>query len=417
MTQNYCTQGAVQPSVSVSSLRLHILVYLMFFAFAMTSDAVGVIIPHLVEHYQLSHTQVSAFHYAPMIFIAVSALLFGFLADKLGRKPVICVGLALFAVACFFFSVSEIFLMFVALLSLIGIAIGLFKTGAVGLIGDISSDSKQHTQTMNRVEGFFGIGAIVGPAIVSYLLVAGLSWKYLYLAAGILCAVLCIATFLIRFPKIKTNNKVQQEAKVSLKDTFSLFSNKFTLGFSLATALYVAVEVAIYVWMPTLFTDYQGDYIWLATYALTIFFVLRAGGRFLGAWLLHLFSWEIVLFISTLMVAACYLLSMLGGIDAAVWGLPLSGLFMSVIYPTLNSKGVSCFPRHQHSAIAGIILFFTAASAALSPLLMGFISDSFGHIQYGFYLATGLAILLSLMCGVNLLKKPATKVLAELGEQ
>ena len=413
MTQTYCAQGTVQTSVSL--LRLNILVYLMFFTFAMTSDAVGVIIPHLVEHYQLSHTQVSAFHYAPMIFIAISALLFGFLADKLGRKPVIAVGLSLFAIACFFFSVSETFLMFVALLSLIGIAIGLFKTGAVGLIGDISSNSRQHTETMNRVEGFFGIGAIVGPALVSYLLVAGLSWKYLYLAAGVLCALLCVTTLFTDFPQLH-NTHESQSNKVSLKDTFRLFFNKYALGFSLATALYVAVEVAIYVWMPTLFTDYQGDYLWLATYALTIFFVLRAGGRFLGAWLLQLFSWEVVLFVSTLMVAICYLISMLGGIDAAVWGLPLSGLFMSVIYPTLNSKGVSCFPSHQHSAIAGIILFFTAASAALSPLLMGFISDSFGHIQYGFYFATASAILLSLMCGANVIKKPAAIVLAELGE-
>ncbi len=411
MTQTYRAQGTAHTSVSL--LRLNILVYLMFFTFAMTSDAVGVIIPHLVEHYQLSHTQVSAFHYAPMVFIAVSALLFGFLADKSGRKPVIGAGLALFALACFFFSVSETFLMFVALLSLIGIAIGLFKTGAVGLIGDISSDSARHTETMNRVEGFFGIGAIAGPALVSYLLAEGLSWKYLYLAAGGLCALLCIATLLTAFPAIKRTDEPRSD-NVSLKDTFSLFRDKFALGFSLATALYVAVEVAIYVWMPTLFTDYQGGHLWLATYALTIFFVLRAGGRFLGAWLLRRFPWETVLFTSTLMVAVCYLISMLGGIDAAVWGLPLSGLFMSVIYPTLNSKGVSCFPRHQHSAIAGIILFFTAASAALSPLLMGFISDTFGHIKYGFYFATASAVLLTLICGVNLLKKPAAGVLAQL---
>ena len=53
-----------------------------------------------------------------------------------------------------------------------------------------------------------------------------------------------------------------------------------------------------------------------------------------------------------------------GGPEPAVYLLPLSGLFMSIIYPTLNSKGISCFPRSQHGAVAGVILFFTALAAA-----------------------------------------------------
>ena len=47
---------------------------------------------------------------------------------------------------------------------------------------------------------------------------------------------------------------------------------------------------------------------------------------------------------------------MIGGIDAAVFLLPHSGLFVSVMYPTMNSKGISCFPKSQHGAVAGVIL-------------------------------------------------------------
>ena len=42
-------------------------------------------------------------------------------------------------------------------------------------------------------------------------------------------------------------------------------------------------------------------------------------------------------------------------VAAAVYLLPLSGLFMSMIYPTLNSKGISCFPKVEHGAVAGVI--------------------------------------------------------------
>ena len=70
-------------------------------------------------------------------------------------------------------------------------------------------------------------------------------------------------------------------------------------------------------------------------------------------------------------VLACFLGSVSGGVEVAVWLLPLSGIFMSVIYPTLNSKGISCFPKSQHGAVAGVILFFSCGAAALGPLAMG----------------------------------------------
>jgi MFS family permease len=74
--------------------------------------------------------------------------------------------------------------------------------------------------------------------------------------------------------------------------------------------------------------------------------------------------------------------------------LPLSGLFMSVIYPTLNSKGISCVPKTTHGAAAGVILFYTCLSAVLAPLAMGVVSDAMGGPVYGFALATVFAGLL-----------------------
>ena len=54
----------------------------------------------------------------------------------------------------------------------------MFKTGALALIGDISTSTAQHTSIMNTAEGFFGVGAIIGPAILTRMLAAGMSWKW-----------------------------------------------------------------------------------------------------------------------------------------------------------------------------------------------------------------------------------------------
>lgn len=379
------------------------LTFLMFMMFAMTTDAVGVIIPEVMKQFQLSMTAAGLMHYAPMVAIALAGISLGFLADKIGRKKTIIIGLALFAANSYLFLVGNTFAFFLGLLIISGMAIGVFKTAALALIGDISKSTTEHTSTMNAVEGFFGVGAIIGPFIVTYLLKTGVEWKWLYVIAGTLCIVLIALALMVEYPKtIKTTDD-----PINLKGTLSMMKDPFALGFSFAAFLYVAVECAIYVWMPTLIAGYKGNAMFIATYALSIFFILRAGGRFLGAWLMSRFNWAVVLSIFSFLIFICFLGSVVGGIDFAVILLPLSGLFMSVIYPTINSKGISCFPKAKHGSVAGVILFFTAAGAALGPLLMGAVSDAFGHnAKYGFVLATVFSALLLAGVLINLVFNP-----------
>ena len=143
------------------------LTFLMFMMFAMTTDSVGVIIPKVKEEFKLSDTAAGAFHYVTMTAIALAGIFLGYLADKLGRKKTIVLGLVLFALNSYLFAAGDSFLFFLALLVISGASIGIFKTGALALIGDISTSTSEHTRTMNIVEGFFGVGAIIGPAIVT----------------------------------------------------------------------------------------------------------------------------------------------------------------------------------------------------------------------------------------------------------
>jgi fucose permease len=195
--------------------------------------------------------------------------------------------------------------------------------------------------------------------------------------------------------------------------TLRMMGNPYALGFSTLIMMYVATEVAIYVWMPTYLQGYTGTLTWLPLYALSIFFVLRAAGRFLGTWLLGMFRWTHILAVFGIAIFACFAGSLAGGVQAGVYLLPLSGLFMSMMYPTLNSKGISCFEKSEHGAAAGVILFFTAAAAAAGPLAMAAVSDLWGGVRYGFVLATAFAALLALGLIYNAIANPAQARLAQ----
>ena len=385
------------------------LTYLMFAMFAMTTDSVGLIIPEVIRTFQLSLTAAGTFQYATMTGIALAGLLLGQLADRFGRRPTIVAGLTLFAAACFLLAAGDAFLFFAVLMGLSGLAIGVFKTGALALIGDISTSTAQHTAIMNMAEGFFGVGAIIGPAVLARLLAAGLSWKWLYVIAGTICVALIVLALLVKYP-----DRAKPAGGSGSGGTGRAIRNPYVLAFSAGAFLYVGAEAAVYVWMPTLLAGYTGTATTLAVYSISIFFLLRAAGRFLGAWMLTRFEWQAVLALFSGSILLCFGLSAVGGLSWAVYLLPLSGLFMSVVYPTLNSKGISCLPKSEHGAAAGVILFFTCVSAVLAPLAIGAVGDAMGAIAYGFWLATGFAALLFAGLTANWLLNPTRTVLEQL---
>jgi fucose permease len=401
--------GSGQQNITV----IRRLTILMFMMFAMTTDSVGVIIPQIVKEFRLSLTAASAFHYATMSAIGLAAVLLGFLADRIGRKRTIVLGLVIFALNSYLFIIGKSFAFFLCLLSVSGAAIGIFKTGALALIGDISSSTTEHTSTMNMIEGFFGVGAIIGPLVVTTLIAGGVSWKWLYAIAGSICVLLIVTALMVRYP----HTMKATEEPVDLRRTLHMVRNPYALAFGLGAFLYVATESAVYVFGPTYFAEYRGTLALLATYGVTVFFILRAAGRFVGAWMMARMDWSRVVAFFSLAILLCFAGSVYLGVQGAVVLLPLSGLFMSVIYPTLNSKGISCFQKSEHGAVAGVILFFTCAGAALGPLSMGVIADRFGHAKYGFMLATGFAVLLCFGLFYNWLMQPTRALLATLDER
>jgi fucose permease len=386
------------------------LTFVMFMMFAMTTDSVGIIIPEIIKTFRLSMTAAGMFQYATMAGIALAGFFLGHIADTFGRKPTIVLGLVLFCVASYLFAAGNSFVYFSILLALSGVGIGVFKAGALALIGDLAKSTTEHTSLMNTVEGFFGVGSIIGPAILARLLAKGASWKDLYILAGTICVVLILIALQAQYPH---STKASQES-MDLRNTVAAMKNRYALAFSLGAFLYVATEAAVYVWMPTLLAGYKGSAAALAAYSISIFFILRAAGRFIGARLLERFYWTKVLALFSGVILICFIGTVIGGPGSALYLLPASGLFMSVIYPSINSKGISCFPKSEHGAVAGVILFFTCLSAVVGPLAMGAVSDAMGDAKYGFVLATGFAGLLFAGLLLNWMFDPTRELLSRL---
>ncbi len=349
-----------------------------------------------------------------MAGIALAAILLGQFADRFGRRTTIVAGLTLFGAACFLLAAGDNFLVFAVPMGLSGLAIGVFKTGALALIGDISTSTTQHTAIMNTAEGFFGVGAIIGPAILAWLLAAGLPWTWLYVIAGTMCVALIVLALLVKYPVAANPAGGGASRGSAFSGTGRAMKSPYILAFSAAAFLFVGVEAAVSVWMPPLLAGYTGSATTLAAYSISIFFLLRAAGRFGGR-----VDADVVPLAARagavqrqhprLLRAQRGRRRRLGGVPAAAVG-PVH-----VGDPSHRQfEGDQCLPRSEHGAGAGVILFFTCVSAVMAPMAIGAVGDAAGDIAYGFWLATGSAALLFSGLLLNWLLNPTRAVLEQL---
>jgi len=151
-------EKATATAAQRSSLILKALVFAMFAMFAMTTDSVGTVIPSVIREFNLGLTAGGSFQYATMAGIGIAAIALGFLADRKGRKTTILIGLAMFGLSSALFAAGHAMPLFVTLLFFSGLGIGIFKAGALALIGDLSGSTRDHARTMNLVEGFSALG-------------------------------------------------------------------------------------------------------------------------------------------------------------------------------------------------------------------------------------------------------------------
>ena len=166
----------------------------------------------------------------------------------------------------------------VALLAIAGLGISVFKTAALALIGDVTASSREHTRFMNTVEGILcrgrhsGTGDRGRPDRRRHVVEVALCRRGRDLPGA--------GGHGQRRARAGAANDVE---RASAAQMLEVLRDPLALGFSLLVALYVAVEVAIYVWMPTYLAGYEGPNLWLQAWALTFFFVLRAVGPFSSA--------------------------------------------------------------------------------------------------------------------------------------
>ncbi|WP_240417406.1 MFS transporter [Paenibacillus periandrae] len=201
----------------------------------------GIIIPVLPD--AIEGSGASSFHLGMLLSIYslasfLMAPIWGSLSDRIGRRPLIILGIVGFSVSFFIFGIAgdNLTLMYVSRI-LGGLFSGAATTCAVAYVADITTEENR-TKGMGLVGMSIGLGFIFGPAVGGILS----KWGYqipFYTAAGLAFVTFLFALVMLPESLAKEKRHKTQGAKVSRWTAFVgtvkyLYVLSFFVSFTLA---------------------------------------------------------------------------------------------------------------------------------------------------------------------------------------
>ena len=385
----------------MSNWKIKTSLFLNYFVFAILLNSVGTVILQVQNNYGVSESAASILEAFKDLSIAAVSFLVASYITRIGYKNAMLIALGLVTAACFLMPTLSSFWMTKVLFAAVGTSFALIKVSVYATIGIITNDKKEHASFMNFIESFFMVGILTGYFIFSAFVddqnPQSTSWLNVYY----LLAVITIVAFILLFTtKLDESSVKSSESKPFLEDftdMMKLAVKPLVLVFIISAFTYVLIEQSIMSWLPTFNSKVLNLSATLSIQMASILAASTAVGRFSAGIALRKIHWFNVLMVCLISAAALVLVAIPlatsgehGIIESwtdaplGAFVFPLIGLFLSPIYPAINSVILSTLPARQHGPMSGLIVIFSALGGTTGSIITGNIFQHYGG-QTAFY--------------------------------
>ena len=320
-----------------------------------------------------------------------SSLLSDRMTRRFGTGNVMVVSVAMTALALFGFSASRSFWM----LCLLAVPYGL---GAGGVDASLNNYVALHyaSRHMSWLHCMWGVGASVGPYIMSYALLGGMGWNkgYLYIAVF---QMILTAVLLISLPAWKKRSAENQTAAKALPLS-QVLRIRGAKEIMLAFFCYCALEQMVGLWASSYLVMKDGLSADEAAGFASLFYIGITAGRAIGGFLTYRFNDKQMIRLGEAVLAIGVVVMLLPfGRVVSMTGLVLIGLGCAPIYPSVIHSTPDHFGAENSQAIIGVQMASAYIGSLLMPPVFGLIAN---HIGVGL-LPVVAALVLALMAWMN----------------
>lgn len=356
---------------------------------------------------------ISSLLYLAYIFCQLPA---GYLADKLGQKKILAMGLFVQGLAVLGTGLSRDVRSFILFRFLTGIGQGTQFTSQFGLASRLIP-KKKRALGVGIIHAGMSVGIIYGLMLASQITFRfNLYWGVSFILSGILTLIIFLI-LIITLKEPEKNNHEEEESTSAALPLKDVLLNKNLFFISMVGLFEAYVVFMLFSWLPyylTLkgFSEAQAGSLSslasLLTIPATVVLALysdRIGSRkslimfFLP---FTIFSLLVILFSNNLVLISLALL-----LNGLFGRMTIAPLHISLIADTVDAQ--------NRSTALGFFNTFNSFSMFLAPSLTGFLADVTGFFEAGLYLAIFLQILAFVLFGLFVSEN--TEKLQEEGER
>jgi fucose permease len=367
-----------------------VLILITFFVISFLTNILGALNPNVSKSYTLTETMAGFLPFAFFIAYGVMSIPSGLLLEKWGEKRMMILAFGLAFAGALVFALFPKFNVFVISLFTIGTGMAVLQV-VINPLLRVSGGEEHYAFNSVLAQLIFGLASFVSPQMYSYLVTnidkgntgkpfislmselvpPSLSWVSMYWVFALLSILMIVVIFFVKFPKVE----LQEDEKAGSKESYiELFKNKYVILYFLGIFMYVGTEQGISYWMSKFLSNYHGfNPDTVGADAVSYFWGLMTIGGILGLVLLKLLDSKVVLRWFTVLAMISLAMALFGGGQLALWAFPISGFFLSVMYPVIVSLGLNSVSKH-HGSFAGILMT-GIAGGAIVQILIGGISD------------------------------------------
>lgn len=373
----------------------------MFFALGMVTAGLGPVLPELATNTASSLSQVGSVFSMLFLGALLSQTVAGPLMDRLGQRLLLLVGLAVLAAGVLGVSLSHSFPLFVACALIGGLGHGAIDVGGNVMVAE--AYAARRVSALNLLNVFFGIGAVVGPAISSLTL-----GKYatavptLWLSSGLVLLVI---------PLIYASSTIRAGALTHERGAGKLVYRVPVLwALGILLLIYVGVENGMGGWTTSFIDRTTTLGIDRAALVTSGFWFMMTAGRMLGVLLgARLSSGRVLGFsLGGSLVGGVLLALTPGNALISVLAVLILGFFFGPVFPTVLAITTSRFPMGAGSA-ASVVVVMGSLGGMLIPWIQGVILESLGPSTEAASVALATLAMLALFLVVRLVGKKAPR--------
>eukprot|EP01060_Flectonema_neradi_P012450 TRINITY_DN19264_c0_g1_i1.p1 TRINITY_DN19264_c0_g1~~TRINITY_DN19264_c0_g1_i1.p1 ORF type:complete len:450 (+),score=51.51 TRINITY_DN19264_c0_g1_i1:78-1352(+) len=360
---------------------------LIYFAFGLLLNSVGVVILQVIRVYGVSKEAASSLEGLKDMPIAWVSLLVGPYLVKIGYKTSMVVALTCVSLACWGMTEIKSFGMAQLMFLVAGCSFALVKVAVYSTIGLVTVDASAHASLLSLVEGCFMLGVLAGYWLFGFFMSPGSvgsepadhqseGWLRVYFILCALSGMLAVLVALTPFDGVSKSASAHEAngGSSGARGLVAVLKEKSVLCYLFTAFLYVMVEQGIGTWLPTFNSEVLLIRQDLSVQLTSLFAAGLAFGRLGAGYVLRRVEWHVCIYVCicgaffVLVVGLC-LASVAA--DSARFVVPCVGFFLAPVYPSLTSAVMSSIPKNQQPSLTGLVTMASAVGGSSGSLMTG----------------------------------------------